>query len=79
MGGPVAFNDGTILMLGQETDDTRASAYRIDTDGDAAKIGEFPELTDLAGDGKRLYGQVERHPFAASNDRGQTRQNLTPR
>jgi hypothetical protein len=82
-GGPVAFNDGTALMIGTALDGSNA-LYAIDSSGVATKVPGLPGmLTDLSGDGKLLYGPVlqgmTQKKVATSTDRGQSWQQFEPR
>ncbi|ONI78400.1 hypothetical protein BWI15_00535 [Kribbella sp. ALI-6-A] len=81
-GGPVAFNDGTAVMLGVSKQGQTA-LYRL-ADGKATQLSPgHPGLEELAGDGKLLYGQVLRGSavtkVATSVDRGLHWREIEPR
>ncbi|WP_432946200.1 hypothetical protein ACQPXM_07595 [Kribbella sp. CA-253562] len=81
-GGPVAFNDGTAMMLGVSKQG-QTGLYRL-ADGTATQLSPGPPgLEELAGDGKLLYGQVLRGPgvtkVATSVDRGLRWREFEPR
>jgi hypothetical protein len=81
-GGPVAFDDGTAMMLGVSKQG-RTALYRL-ADGTATQSSAGPPgLEELAGDGKLLYGQVLRGAgvtkVATSVDRGLHWREFEPR
>jgi len=89
-GGPVAFNDGTALMIGTSTNGLSAM-YAIDSSGEATQVNGLPDgiqdlnhgLQDLSGDGKLLYGPLlegsKQKKIATSTDRGLTWRQFEPR
>jgi len=90
-GGPVAFNDGTAVMLGLTTADLSPSLYVIAGDGRSTLRNGVPDqLDDIAGDGRLLYGRRVQNPHttmigthatmvATSTDRGETWSQFEPR
>ncbi|QNE20812.1 hypothetical protein F1D05_26490 [Kribbella qitaiheensis] len=82
-GGPVAFDDGTAVMLGLRTDHPSPSLYGL-SGGRAKLLNGVPDrMDDLAGDGKLLYGIQLESPHATtvatSTDRGKTWESFEPR
>jgi hypothetical protein len=81
-GGPVAFNDGTALMLGRSRDGVVA-LYPLDDQPGQTLLTGHDGLDDLTGDGKLLYGPVltgtTTTKVATSTDRGKTWHEFEPR
>jgi hypothetical protein len=82
-GGPVAFDDGSAVMLGQAISDPSPSLYGISA-GRAKLLNGVPDrMDDLAGDGQLLYGIQLESPtaqkVATSTDRGKTWRAFEPR
>lgn len=80
---PIAFNDGTALMLGGRSGDPKPRLYRI-TGGTARLEPGFPgDLSDLSGDAGLLYGpEVPKRrttEVALSTDQGKSWTKFSPR
>jgi hypothetical protein len=74
--GPVAFDDGTALVLGARANDSSSRMYRIG-DGKATPLASAPtSITGLYGESRWLYGPQPGGPggprVATSTDRGTT-------
>ena len=81
---PVAFDDGTALMMGVNSSDTRG-LYRISVGGAARQPGTPPKLWDFGGGVGFLWGsRIDNGPVAmtkavTSTDDGRTWQAFEPR
>jgi len=80
---PIAFDDGTALMLGGRSGDPKPRLYRI-TAGTARLEAGYPgDLADLSGDAGLLYGpEVPKRrttEVALSTDQGKTWTKFSPR
>lgn len=73
-GGPVAFDDGTALLLGQRPDISGLSLYTLDADGTEQLDGRPDRVEDLAGHGDLVYGirTGRATNVAISTDRGRS-------
>lgn len=80
---PVAFDDGTAVMLGARSGHSTPQLYRITTEGAEPEPGAPGAFSHLTGDTKLLYGprisDERATQVAISTDRGTTWQNLDPR
>jgi hypothetical protein len=81
-GGPIAFDDGTALMLGIAQTSPKTAVYRL-ADGQAVRTNAVPDgLDDLSGDQALLFGPQLGTPstkVVTSTDRGATWRSFEPR
>jgi hypothetical protein len=80
---PLAFNDGTAVMLGSRPGDNRPRLYRVRNNTATLDPGQAGDLTDLSGNAVLLYGfdVPKRHATQAaySTDQGATWTHFAPR
>lgn len=81
-GGPIAFDDGTALMLGISQNSPKPALYRL-ADGQAVRTNAVPDgLDDLSGDQALLFGPQLGTPsttVVTSTDRGAAWRSFEPR
>lgn len=79
-GGPIAFDDGTALLLGQNPEiGGGTTLFRIDAEGKIRPVQGAPALQDLGGTGNLVHGPIDGNTVAVSTDRGQTWSTFAPR